>query len=306
MKFLKRILSPPVFDDELKTQQAYMLHIILWTLVCVPIPYFIYSLIATPEDLTRPFAQSAFGIAANILLLIVMRRGYVKAASIFQVSTFWFFFTITAYTSNGVQGEAYLIGYTLVITIAGIVLGGRGSLVFTALSLGTGAYMVSLHSQGAFDTGFSSSPLTTWVISLVLFPVIAVLQYLSSRKVRDALSRARASEERYRLISQVSSDYTFSTELDTEGNMYLNWVAGAFEEITGYTFEGYVANGGWLAHLHPEDVEKDAQDMQMVRQNQRVETEIRTFTKNKELRWVRVYAHPVWDEAQNRLTGIVG
>jgi hypothetical protein len=35
-----------------------------------------------------------------------------------------------------------------------------------------------------------------------------------------------ASEERYRLISQVISDYTFSTKLDDDGNLFLNWVAG--------------------------------------------------------------------------------
>jgi len=258
ISFFRKILTPPVFEDEVKTQQAYMLHIILWTLVFVPIPYFIYSLIVAPENLARPIAQTVFGIVSNILLIISMRHGYVRAASIFQVGIFWLFFTVTAYTSDGVQGEAYLVGYTLVIIIAGILLGGRGSFFITVLSLVMGLFLLRIHSQGAFETGFTNSPLTTWVISLILFPVIAVLQHLSALKVHDALSRARASEERYRLISQVSSDYTFSTALDSNGDMHLNWVAGAFEEITGYTYDEYVANGGWLAHLHPDDVEQDA------------------------------------------------
>ena len=113
-------------------------------------------------------------------------------------------------------------------------------------------------------------------------------------------------EERYRLISQVSSDYTFSTALDADGNMYLNWVAGAFKEITGYSYEEYVAAGGWTAHLHPEDVAQDARDMQEISRNQKVVSEVRTYRKDGELRWVRVYAHPVWDDKENRLTGIVG
>ena len=41
----------------------------------------------------------------------------------------------------------------------------------------------------------------------------ACLQYLGERSVRRALSQARASEERYRLISRVSSDYTFATSV---------------------------------------------------------------------------------------------
>lgn len=306
MKFLKRIFKSPVFEDEPKTQQAYMLNIILWSLVFVPIPYLIYTLILNPEDALRALIQITFGEVTNILLLIVLHQGFVKAVSVIQVSAFWFFFTATAFTGNGVQGEAYLIGYTLVITIAGILLGGTGALIFTFLSLLSGALMVILQFRGSLAAGFTSSPLSTWMVSLVLFPIGALLQRLASDRVRSTLIHARASEERYRLISQISSDYTFSTELDQEGNMYLNWVAGAFKEMTGYTYEEYVASGGWMAHLHPDDIEQDARDSATLKANKPVITEVRTYNKDRELRWVRVYANPVWSEKEDRLIGIVG
>jgi len=306
MKFLKRIFKSPVFEDEPKTQQAYMLNIILWSLVFVPIPYLIYTLILNPEDALRALIQITFGEVTNILLLIVLHQGFVKAVSVIQVSAFWFFFTATAFTGNGVQGESYLIGYTLVITIAGILLGGTGALIFTFLSLLSGALMVILQFRGSLATGFTSSPLSTWMVSLVLFPIGALLQRLASDRVRSTLIHARASEERYRLISQISSDYTFSTELDQEGNMYLNWVAGAFKEMTGYTYEEYVASGGWMAHLHPDDIEQDARDSATLKANKPVITEVRTYNKDRELRWVRVYANPVWSEKEDRLIGIVG
>jgi chemotaxis family two-component system sensor kinase Cph1 len=114
------------------------------------------------------------------------------------------------------------------------------------------------------------------------------------------------SEEKYRLISEVISDYTFSSKLNSEGKLFLNWVAGAFETITGYSYEEYVARGGWLAALHPDDVAQDAHDMDTLRQNRDVITELRTFTKSGELRWVRVYGHPVWDPARAELVGIYG
>ena len=306
MDTLKRLLTPPVFEDEINTEQAYMLHIIVWTLICVPIPYLIFIYFKGASDLNRALVQAAFGEITNIILLIILRRGFVRAASIIQVSAFWFFFTATAITGSGVQGVAYLLGYGLVIAIAGILIGGTGALIFTFLSLTAGGLMVYEQAQGVINSSIESSPYTTWIVSFVLFPVGAVLQHLAARKVRNALERAHASEERYRLISSVSSDYTFSTELDSAGNMRLNWVAGALERITGYTYEDYVKNGGWHAHLHPDDVEKDAQDTAMLKTNKPVVTEIRTFTKDQELHWVRVYAHPVWDEKQNRLTGIVG
>jgi two-component system, chemotaxis family, sensor kinase Cph1 len=115
-----------------------------------------------------------------------------------------------------------------------------------------------------------------------------------------------ASEERYRLISEVISDYTFSTKLDSEGRLFLNWVAGAFERITGYTYEEYVARGGWLATLHPDDLGQDARDMETLRANRPVVSEIRTITRSGDTRWVRVYGHPVWDPGRNQLVGIYG
>jgi PAS domain S-box-containing protein len=306
MNALKRILTPPVFEDELKTEQAYLLHVILWTLVCVPIPYLLFIFAKSTQYQTRALIQAGFGEAINILLLAILRRGHVRLASILQVSAFWLFFTLTAVTGNGVQGEAYLLGYGLVIAVAGILLGARGALIFTFLSLTSGWLMIHQPVSTWISPGFKGSPLTTWTISLVLFPVGAVIQYLGARVVKTFLQRARASEEKYRLISQVTSDYTFSTELDHHGNMHLNWVAGAFEIITGYGYEEYVANGGWRGHLFPGDVGEDKRAMDMLRSNHKAISEVRTYHRNGQLRWARVYAHPVWDAVQNRLTGIMG
>lgn len=305
MKSLKRLLTPPKFDDEIETQQAYMLHIILWTLVIAPIPYVVYTLLLNAEGASRALAQAVFAEAVSLSLLVVLRRGHVKTASILLVGAFWFFFTVSALTGNGVRGESYLIGYTLVITMAGILLGGMGAFAITTLSLGAGFFMAYL-SQDATRVGYVVSPLTTWAISFVLFPVIAILQHLASKRVRTTLARATISEEKYRLISRVTSDYLFSTRLDEQGNMRLDWVAGAFESMTGYTFEEYLANGGWLAHLHPDDLETDNRALAKLKANQQTIHELRTYHKSGEVRWVRVYAHPVWDHGTNSLTAIVG
>jgi PAS domain S-box-containing protein len=132
----------------------------------------------------------------------------------------------------------------------------------------------------------------------------AAQQELAERQRMEA--QLRESEERYRLISAVSSDYTFSTMLNSHGELHLNWVAGAFEKITGYSYEEYMARGGWLTALHPDDVEQDARDMEQLRTNRPVVTEVRTLVKGGAVRWVRVYGHPVWHEAENRLVGIYG
>ena len=131
MKFLRRLLTPPIFEDEAVTEKAYLLHVILWTLICVPIPYVIFIFLSGSADPNRALIQAGFGETVNITLLIMLRRGLIRAASITQVSAFWFFFTASAITGSGTHGASYLLGYGLVIAIAGILLGGTGALIFT-------------------------------------------------------------------------------------------------------------------------------------------------------------------------------
>ena len=117
--------------------------------------------------------------------------------------------------------------------------------------------------------------------------------------------RVAESEERYRLISAVASDYMYSTRL-VDGKLVLNWVAGAFEDITEYTLDEYVAQGGWRAAVHPDDLAQDDRDMETLRVGQHVVTEIRVLTKGGQIRWVRVYAHPVLDGHSGELVEIYG
>src|SRR6266498_1926659 len=303
---LKSLFTPPIFEDEVKTRQANLLNIILWGLILIPIPYVLFQWIVVPENARRALIQGLVGEMINVILLYVLHHGYVRTASILQVCLFWLFFTVSAFTDDGVHGEAYLLGYPLVIVIAGILLGERATTLITLASLISGGLMAYAEIQNALILNISKNPLSLWIISLAVFPMSAVLQHIASRETRSALARARASEVKYSLISQVSLDYSFSTELNSQGNMRLNWVAGAFQKITGYPFEEYIANGGWLGHLYPDDVDKDAQALAKLKTNQQVVHDIRTFTKKREVQWVRVYAHPVWDDKQNRLIGIVG
>lgn len=134
--------------------------------------------------------------------------------------------------------------------------------------------------------------------------MVVVTRDVTERKRME--QELRLSEERYRLVSSVISDYTFSNVQNENGDIVLNWVAGAFEQISGYTIEEFNERGGWVSTIHPDDLDQDAHDMELLRHNQQVISELRTIHKDGTIRWVRSYAHPVWDEEKNQLVGIYG
>lgn len=125
---------------------------------------------------------------------------------------------------------------------------------------------------------------------------------LERQRVTAAL---RQSEERYRLISSLSTDYVFSSTVYADGQLSYDWQAGAFESISGYTPDEY-RQRGWRAIVHPEDLAIDDALLEKLHSNQKASGEMRLITKSGETRWITNYAHPVWDERANRLSGIYG
>lgn len=115
------------------------------------------------------------------------------------------------------------------------------------------------------------------------------------------------SEERYRKITSVISDYSYSAKVDEQGRFSPEWVAGAFAEITGYEFDEYLAAGGWENLLHPDSIPQDWLDRENTLSNRPIEGSLlKIRRKDGEIRWVRNFAQPVWHPTENRLIGVYG
>ncbi|MDX9712625.1 MAG: PAS domain S-box protein [Ignavibacteriaceae bacterium] len=125
-------------------------------------------------------------------------------------------------------------------------------------------------------------------------------------KEKNFEQRIKLSEERYRIISSLTSDYLFSTLVDKDGNHRIEWAAGSFEKITGYTLEEYREAGGWRATLPPDELIKDDHDIERLKHRLKVDREVKTYHKDGSVVWVRTYAQPLWDEKTNTLKGVYG
>jgi diguanylate cyclase (GGDEF)-like protein/PAS domain S-box-containing protein len=126
---------------------------------------------------------------------------------------------------------------------------------------------------------------------------------LERQRVEAAL---RFSEERYRLISNLSTDYVFSSRVESNGNIIEEWASGASEIITGYTPAELNAIGGWKTIIYPDDMAIDDKARTKLYSNEVAIHEIRIITKSGTPRWLREYIHPVWDDQENRVVSIYG
>ena len=127
------------------------------------------------------------------------------------------------------------------------------------------------------------------------------------RKEReDALRRLKISEERYRAVSELCSDYAYSYQVSGERRFQREWTTQAFSRITGYDIDVLDKPEGWMAFVHPEDRHIfEKRDERLLAGYPHV-CEFRIFSKDGTVHWIRDYIRPVWDEKENRVVRVFG
>jgi two-component system sensor histidine kinase UhpB len=163
------------------------------------------------------------------------------------------------------------------------------------LATGTGVMVnrrieiTALHRDGhEFPVELTVSPIPsggTWTFS-------AFIRDITTRKgMKEAL---RDSEQRYRIISELISDYAYATRLEADGTYTIEWATQTFTRLTGFTVEqGPHPPGTWTLLLHPEDIPIACRRVHKLLSGHADVSEFRILTKSGEIRWVQEYGRPV-------------
>lgn len=122
------------------------------------------------------------------------------------------------------------------------------------------------------------------------------------QRIEEAL---RDSEARYRLISELTSDYAYSFSVGNDGTFTGEWVTDAFTRITGYEV-AEIDRLGWDHLTHPEDRKKVEEYLQTIIDGTSSVLEYRIVTRQGQTRWLRNYCQPVWNPDFQRVTRIYG
>ena len=118
--------------------------------------------------------------------------------------------------------------------------------------------------------------------------------------------KLRQSEERYRIVSEITSDYAYASRVEPDGRLVLEWITAAFSSISGFTPEELEARGSWGSLAAPEDMPIVREHWARLAAGQPDTSEFRILTKSGETRWLRNHGRPVWDEAQGRVVRLYG
>ena len=135
----------------------------------------------------------------------------------------------------------------------------------------------------------------------------AVRNALDRKRQRQESARAteamRQSEERYRLVSEITSDYAYSLFVEKDGVLVCEWITDAFTRITGLTLDE-VNRRGWKSLCHPDDATILARQYQALLEGRSGTIETRIVGKAGQVRWVRLSERPI--NGEDRVIRIYG
>jgi len=116
----------------------------------------------------------------------------------------------------------------------------------------------------------------------------------------------RVSQERYRLISELTSDYAYALSRTEEGVWQVEWFSDAFTRITGGTAPRLDRSGAWQGLVHPDDSSLMQRRWQTLQTGRSVTTEYRIVVNDGRHRWLRDQARPLWSETARGVRRILG
>jgi PAS domain S-box-containing protein len=131
-----------------------------------------------------------------------------------------------------------------------------------------------------------------------VYRIAGVSEDISDRKqveeqIRESQTKLILSEQRYRLVSELTSDYSYAIRLWDDGRLNFEWITDSFTRITGYLPNTFSHVNNWLFVIHPEDRDLLRQHLQTLRSGKSNVSEYRIFDNNGQLHWLRDYARPV-------------
>ncbi|NOH04749.1 MAG: PAS domain S-box protein [Chloroflexi bacterium] len=211
-KWLRRLFAPSIFEDEEKTRTAQTLNTFGWIAFGVVL-LIMLSRMVSGEWLSES-SKVFFPVILLVLFLaqIMIRFGYVRTAGAFLVVFVWGALTYQAAQTDGVRDVA-ILGYPIIILLAGLLLSWREGLITGLLSLAAVWFFAWQEDQGLRQ--YTIDPPLSYTRDLsAVFIITSVLVYILIYRLNRSLSDARLElRERLRAEEKLQLQTSYLTAL---------------------------------------------------------------------------------------------
>jgi diguanylate cyclase (GGDEF)-like protein/PAS domain S-box-containing protein len=132
----------------------------------------------------------------------------------------------------------------------------------------------------------------------------AVVNFVDISERKRMEQALQESEERYRLISSVSTDLLYSCVQTGDEIFSIDWATASVDHVFGYTLDEIMQRGCWRCFVHPEDLPEFDRQITHLASGQRSECELRILAKNGATHYIRAYTLAVKaEDGRARLFG---
>ena len=191
---IKRLFSPPVFDNEEDNFRARFINGFAWIVIAVLTIALIPNLGLNLDENSSTTTIVITGlILVMFLSLYLLHSKHLNASGSVIVVLGWLGLGMQAYTADGAK-DVIIIAYISVSLLASIVINWRIGCFIMLLSIGAIWTLTVLEINGYISPHTQETVAFSRDISLI-YVVIAVLIYFSTTSLRDANARAKKSEQ---------------------------------------------------------------------------------------------------------------
>jgi PAS domain S-box-containing protein len=234
-----------------------MFHIFLVVVGIWLIVSYLSTLPLAPLTLRRLLGGSAMSVGV-IGALIVIRRGYYRAASLIYLASVWIQATVSTTSLGGIRSAgvifygtlpvsaAWLLGYHAALWSAGVCV--STMLGFAVFEMTGMVPRFTPHGTplGIWFAAGTATLVGTIPIAQVLRRLLAILA--ERKQIEEEL---RTSEERFRLATRATNDSIWDIDLKTG---IVSW-NDTYSKIYGRPSETSDSWQWWIENIHPEDRE---------------------------------------------------
>ncbi len=201
LRRITSLLETPKLDDDEQARLARLLEAISVGILVAFIIAGATVPLTTPTPVP-PLASAAVGILLQTCVLVLMRHRRIRLASLLITFSLWVIITAISPLFGGISSPI-IGGYAIVVLVAGMLLGGRAGLLFALLSTaGVGFILINDVNPLLPWPSSAVTPVSALVTYTAIIGATALLLFLATRNLGDALRRARLNERAQKQANQ--------------------------------------------------------------------------------------------------------